>query len=85
MAFTMEPEYNFSGGIRGKFADSNYMHEYTPRNKDGHCKRLVGGRKSGFKHCGQAEDAVQHVRYQQELNRHESEMRVDRWRLINER
>ena len=48
------------------------MHEYAPRNKDGHCKRLVGGRKSGFRHCGQAEDTVQHVRYAIQLDEEEA-------------
>lgn len=35
-------------------------HEYEPRRKDGKCKTIVGGRHTGYRHCGEAEDAPVH-------------------------
>lgn len=39
------------------------IHTYSPRRRDGHCKAIVGGRKSGYRICGLGRDAIQHARF----------------------
>jgi hypothetical protein len=36
-------------------------HRHQPRRKDGKCKALVGGRRTGYRHCGEPADHPVHA------------------------
>ncbi|MCC7570670.1 hypothetical protein KO465_04940 [Candidatus Micrarchaeota archaeon] len=45
--------------------DINLKHEFLP-NKQGKCKQIVGGKRSGYRICGEEKDFPAHQRWEED-------------------